>query len=298
MKILLTGGTGFLGTGLRQRLSESQHQLAIFSRQPNPDALSQAKQHAWFHQAEAAIRWQPEVIINLSGASLFDNAWSSKRWQVIRQSRIGVTEQLLAACQAQGHRPKLLLSGSAIGYYGDRAAQVISEQSSQGQDQSAELCRDWEQAALAFTGLGCRVALLRTGLVMHPSGGALKQILPQFKLGLGGPLGMGRHYWSWISLNDWLRACEFLLTHADAQGPFNLCAPEPLQQKDFAKALGQALHRPAIIPAPSVALRLALGTGRASLLLSSQRVLPMALQQLDFEFEQPDWPRAAQQMFS
>lgn len=284
MKILITGGSGFLGTALRQQLPE--HEWAVYSRQSNA-------QGTWFNDLNQAIAWQPEAIINLAGESLFSHRWSTQRWQAIVDSRIGLTQRLLLACQQQGYALPLLISGSAIGYYPEDAEQSFTEDSPRGQGLSSQLCHDWEQAALDFSRLNTRVIRLRTGLVMAHHGGALSQLLPLFKFGLGGPLGFGQHYWSWIGLTDWCRAVAFLLADPDASGAYNLTAPQPIKQKAFASALGKALHRPALLPTPTPALYLSMGKDRAHMLLASQRVLPERLLKQGFQFEQPHWPDAA-----
>ncbi len=278
MKILITGGSGFLGSALRQALP--QHQWAVFSRQARPEA-------GWFNQLQQAVSWQPELIINLAGESLFSHRWTAKRWQAIEESRIGLTQELFRLCQQQP--PKRLISGSAIGFYGEGGEQLLTEHSAAGSDQSSLLCQQWEQAALQFRQLGTEVCCVRTGLVMSAKGGALQPLLPLFKLGMGGPLGLGKHYWSWISLADWLAAMRFLIEQPELKPAYNFTAPEPLQQKEFARILGQALKRPSFLPTPSPALYLSMGADRAKLLLCSQRVLPQALLEQGFRFQHPSW---------
>lgn len=287
MKILVTGGTGFIGRALCRELTAAGHAVTVLSRQPQNVAALCGPQV----QAMASLaQWTPEVffdaVINLAGEPIVDKAWTARRKQALRDSRIGVTQQLLQAMSRAGTRPQVFLSGSAIGYYGDAGDRVLDESSPAAGDFAAQLCSDWEAAAQPAEALGVRTCLLRTGLVLDASGGLLGKLLPVFRFGLGGKLGNGRQWMSWISLTDYNAIVLRLLADADARGAFNLTAPQPVTNAGFTRSLARALRRPAFFDAPSPALKLALGE-RAPMLLGGQRVLPARLQSLGYRFSDP-----------
>jgi uncharacterized protein (TIGR01777 family) len=224
--------------------------------------------------------------VNLAGAPIADRRWSAARRAVLRASRVAATERLVAACARAGHPPAVLLSASAVGFYGDRGDAWLDEDEPAADDFLGGLCRDWEAAAQAAGALGTRVCLLRTGLVLHPSGGLLRALLPAFRLGLGARLGNGRHWQSWIHLEDWLGLTLHLLADGRAEGAFNLTAPEPVTQAAFTAALAGALRRPAWAVAPAGLLRALLGE-RAQLLLASQRCTPRRALAAGYRFRHP-----------
>jgi uncharacterized protein (TIGR01777 family) len=225
-----------------------------------------------------------DAVVNLAGAPIADRPWTRKRKTLLWASRITLTEQLLAWLASRGQKPKVLLSGSAVGWYGDGGERELDEDSTQVTDDfAAQLCGAWEETALRAEDLGIRVVLLRTGLVLARDGGFLKRLLPPFKLGLGGRLGSGRQWMSWIHISDQIALIDFLLQQEQARGPYNACAPTPVRNREFSQALGREVHRPAFMPAPAFVLRLALGE-LSELLLGGQRALPTRLQAEGFSF--------------
>lgn len=284
MRILLTGGTGLLGRALCRHWRGSGHALTVLSRRPARVATLCGVDVA---AIGSLAEWTPDqtfdALVNLAGEPIVDRPWTQARKQRLRASRIGVTEDLLAAVARAEVKPAVLLSGSAIGYYGDCADRPINEFAAPASDFAARLCVDWEAAAARAAEFGVRVALLRTGLVLSADGGLLARMLPTFRLGLGARLGSGRQFMSFIHVADWVAAVDWLLTHDQAAGAFNLCSPEPVDNAEFTRQLAEHCRRRARLVAPASVLRLALGE-RAVLLLGGQRVLPSRLQSLGFRF--------------
>ncbi len=290
MRVLISGATGFVGRPLCERLQASGHVVGVFSRSPERARKSLP--------GVEAFGWDPEkgepppesldnvdAVVHLAGEPVF-GIWTQAKKQAIVASRVDSTRNLVSAIARREDRPKTLICASAIGYYGERGDQDLTEADAPGDDFLAETSVAWERTAREAEQVGVRVVNLRTGIVLAPDGGALEQMLTPAKLGLGGPLGSGEQWWSWISRNDWLRLTEFLLTSQFA-GPVNVTAPKPVRQKDFAKALGRALGRPAFLPAPAFVLKAVLG-GFSAELLSSKKVLPAAAERLGFAFEDPE----------
>lgn len=295
MHIVITGATGFLGSALAERLLHAGHQLSAISHAPaqarsalNP-AIRVVANAA--ELAQGRVNEPLDAVIDLAGASLADRRWSEAYKTEIRQSRIARTEALTQDLERHGLKPRIWLGGSAIGYYGDGGERALTESASNGQDFGAALCRDWEAAGATAAGqFGARGCWLRTGIVLGP-GGALAKMLPPFRLGLGGPIGDGRHYMAWIHRDDWVALVLHLLADDRLSGPFNLTAPHPVPNAEFAEALGRALHRPARLPMPAVMLKLLLGEF-ADVVLSSQNVLPAAALNSGFVFRYPQLPEA------
>lgn len=288
MKILITGGTGFIGKSLCRSLLAQGHDVTVFSRQPEDrvrslcgaavSALSELR------SLPAEIRY--DAVINLAGEGIADRRWSEARKQQLWDSRIGVTGSLIELIAGMEERPKVLLSGSAVGYYGNRGDDVLDESADPGEDFSHRLCAAWESEARRAEELGLRTCIIRTGLVVGPGGGFLSRMLPMFKLGLGGPIGDGKQWMSWIHLDDHIGLTLRLLNDSSTNGIYNATAPNPVSNREFTRCLAQALGRPAFLPAPAALLRLALGE-MAQLLLGGQRVLPKRLMELGFEFRYP-----------
>jgi hypothetical protein len=284
MHILLTGGTGLIGRALCRHWAQQGHQLTVWSRTPQQvEALCGAGVRGIARLEELAE--EPlDAVVNLAGAPIADRPWTRKRKALLWASRITLTEQLLAWLASRGQKPRVLLSGSAVGWYGDGGERELHEDAIQVTDDfAAQLCGAWEETALRAEDLGIRVVLLRTGLVLAREGGFLKRLLLPFRLGLGGPLGSGRQWMPWIHLSDQIALIDFLLQQEQARGPYNACAPQPVRNREFSRALGRELHRPAFMPAPAFALRLALGE-LSELLLGGQRALPTRLQAEGFSF--------------
>ena len=291
MRILLTGATGFIGRALVPRLQRNGHSIVAWVRSDtratallgaDVDIVSiGAGQDALIAALSGC-----DAVVNLSGEPLLGGRWTPKRRAVLHASRIGVTSQLVSAIEAANPRPRVLVSGSAVGFYGDRADEVLTESSAPRSDFLSTLCQEWERAADAASSSGVRVVLLRTGVVLGREGGALAQMLPPFMLGAGGPIGSGRQYFPWIHLHDLVDLIVTALEDDRYRGPLNAVAPAAPTSRTFAKALGRAVHRPAFIPTPALALRAIFGDA-AVVLLASQRVEPAVAERLGFKWEFP-----------
>ncbi|HEY3451697.1 MAG TPA: TIGR01777 family oxidoreductase [Myxococcales bacterium] len=288
MRVLVTGGTGFVGRPLVRRLLASGHEPAVFVRSiprarqalgpfvrlVEPSGLGEAVGRA-------------DAVVNLAGEPVLPKRWTPSRKAALAESRVGTTRRLVEAIAGASQRPRVLVSASAVGYYGDRADERLDESAVPGQGFLAELCKDWEAAARQAGRNGVRVVTPRIGIVLGREGGALSPMLPLFRLGLGGPMGSGRQYVSWIHLEDLVSILAAAIEDARYAGPINAVAPAAVPQRQFARALGHGLSRPALVPAPSLALKLALGEA-ASALLESQRVEPKRLLELGFQFRFPE----------
>jgi uncharacterized protein (TIGR01777 family) len=283
----VTGASGFLGGALCRFLAARGDTVRRFVR----GRVAGVGEIAW-DPARGALDPPAleglDAVVHLSGASLAQGRWTAARVRELRESRVGATRTLargIASCRTP---PRVLVSGSAVGWYGNRGDEPLDESSAPGLGFLAELAREWEAAAAPATAAGVRVAHSRTGLVLARGDGVLGALERPFALGLGGPLAGGRAWWSWIALSDLLRAFVFALGDERVRGPFNAVSPAPVRQAEFARALGHALRRPAIAPAPAIALRMLLGRERADdMLLASQRAQPAALLAAGFEFEEP-----------
>jgi uncharacterized protein (TIGR01777 family) len=284
--IIISGSSGLVGTALVARLRSAGHQVDRLVRRPS--------------SAPADVEWDPDAgrlavdaidgvdaVINLSGAGIGDHRWTDEYKRTLLDSRLRTTELLARTIASAEQRPTVFLSGSAIGYYGDRGDEELTETSSSGDTFLADICRQWESATAAAEEAGVRTAHLRTGIVLSAKGGALKKQLPLFRFGLGGKFGKGTQWQSWISIDDEVGAIEHLLT-ADVRGAVNLTAPSPVTNSEFAKTLARVLHRPSFVPIPAFGPKLLLGGELAeSLLFTGQRVLPAVLSQSGYEFDHP-----------
>ena len=284
MHILLTGGTGLIGRALCQRWLAEGHQLTVLSRRPQGVASLCGRAVRGISQFSDYGDEPLDAIVNLAGEPIADRPWSNKRKAQLWGSRITLTEQLLEWLEKRDQMPRVLLSGSAVGWYGDGGERELTEDSPPVTDDFAsQLCVAWEETAQRADALGIRVVLVRTGLVLARDGGFLKRLVPPFKLGLGGPLGNGRQWMPWVHLDDQIALIDFLLRRDDARGPYNACSPQPVRNRDFARSLGRALGRPAFMPAPAFVLRLLLGE-LSGLLLGRQRAVPARLRAAGFTF--------------
>jgi uncharacterized protein (TIGR01777 family) len=287
MKILLTGGTGLIGSALVNQWHD-RHELIVLSR-------SAAKVQNLFAERVQAVTSLSEVdfntldaVVNLAGEPIVGKRWSDAQKQVLCDSRWHITQQLVEAIKAAQTPPKVLLSGSAIGIYGRQQSQLINEDFSHFHAEfSQHLCQHWEELALAAAGPSTRVCVLRTGIVLANNGGALQKMLPPFKAGLGGRIGSGQQFMSWIHINDMLRLTDFLLQHPTLHGAFNATAPQPVTNAQFSQTLAKVLHRPALLPMPAFVLCLMFGE-MADLLLTGQRVIPANLIKAGFGFQFPE----------
>lgn len=294
MRILITGGSGFIGQALCAHLQRAGHRLTVWSRHPRAASRKLPGVHVIEDLAEAS---EIEAVVNLAGEPLVGRRWNAQRKQGFRDSRIGVTDKLLRWMTPQLRRPHVLISGSAIGYYGPRDDTPLDESAPPGEDFAAVLCRDWEHAAMEAEALGLRVCRVRTGVVLGRDGGALDRMLVPFALGLGGPMGDGRQWFSWIHRQDLVCLIQWLLEQESTGGAYNGTAPEPLPQRDFARTLGSVLHRPAVLPLPAFALRALFGEG-ADMLLTGQRVLPVHAAAEGFRFRFPNVEGALQEVIN
>jgi uncharacterized protein (TIGR01777 family) len=285
MRIVMSGASGFLGQHLVRRLrSEGHHVLRLVRRQSN--AEDEASWDPARGVLDPAVLSGTDAVINLSGAGVGDQRWTAAYRKTIRDSRVDATTTIATAMASADPRPSVLLNASGIHYYGDTGEHAVDEDSPGGGGYFPEVCQAWESATNPAAEAGVRVVRLRTGLVLAASAGLLKPMLPLFRLGLGGRLGSGKQYMSWISLPDWIGAAMFLLGQ-EISGPVNVTAPHPETNADFTRALGEAVGRPAVLPVPSPALRLAIG-GFAEEALASLRVLPGVLTRAGYRFEHPE----------
>lgn len=286
MQILLTGATGFLGRAITQRLTAEGHTLVALSRDPE-------RARAAMPHLAGAFAWRTdgpppaeafrgvEAIVNLAGETIAGR-WTAAKMRAIRTSRVEGTRALIARLGSLAERPRVLISASATGYYGDRDEEPLDEDAAPGAGFLADVCRDWEAEAIRAVDLGLRVVRLRLAPVLGPGGGALVPMLPLYRAGLGGPLGSGCQWWPWVSLDDVAGIVPHVLA-AEIAGAVNVVAPEAVRQREFARALGRALRRPAILPAPAWALELVLGRF-ARELLASQRATPRVAQATRYGF--------------
>lgn len=273
MNVLVTGGTGFIGRAVVAALKQRGDQVWVVSRDVERARRQLPPGVSIVGDLRSLAAADCDAVIHLAGENLGGGRWTAARKQAFRDSRIGMLERLRAWLEPAPCRPQVLISASAIGWYGDRGDDVLDERVAAGDDFGARLCRDWEAAAQGFTELGLRVCTTRFGVVLHAEGGALPQMLPAFRLGLGGPIGNGRQWLSWIARDDAVALLLWLLDDSQRAGAYNAVAPQPVMQREFARALGRALHRVAVMPMPAAALRLMFGE-MADLLLISQRVVP------------------------
>jgi uncharacterized protein (TIGR01777 family) len=272
MKVLISGGSGLVGTALTESLRSQGHTIAHLVR---PGGSASAGDVRWdpasgfvnINAMEAA-----DAVVNLNGASIGGGRWTSTRKKILRGSRVDSTRVLVEVLARLEQKPRVFVSASAIGYYGNRGDEALTESSQAGNDFLAEICRAWETEALRAQSSGIRTVLTRFGVILSAKGGALKQMLRPFRMGVGGRLGSGNQWMSWIALDDVVGILRDVISNEQASGPVNVVARNPVQNSEFTRVLASVLHRPAILPAPAWALRLALGEMADALLLSSQRV--------------------------
>ena len=287
MHIFITGGTGLIGRRLCKALLAEGHELTVFSRNP---ASVPVKCGAGVHALGSLAEWPPalgfDAVINLAGEPIIDKRWSAQRKRVLWDSRVTLTEELVRRIAAAEHKPSVLLSGSAVGYYGNRGDIMLDEAAGTGVGFAAELCKAWEDAARVAESVGVRVCLLRTAPVLSNDGGMLGRMLPPFRLGLGARLGNGKQWMSWVHIEDYAAMVLRLLRDEQAHGPYNMAAPNPVTNAEFTATLAAVLHRPAFFVAPAALLKLAMGES-ASLLLEGQRVLPGKMEAAQQRFAFP-----------
>jgi uncharacterized protein (TIGR01777 family) len=302
VRILISGSTGFVGTALVQALEHDGHTVVRLMRpaSSSPGADGQQAQ---------IVRWDPasgqfdapaaegaDALVHLAGASIAGGRWNAARKRLLRTSRLDATRHLIGALSRLQPPLRVIVAASAIGYYGDRGEETLTESSPPGNDFLAALCREWEAEATRGAEFGARVVMLRFGIILAKHGAALPRMLLPFKLGVGGRLGSGRQWMSWLTLDEAVGIVKFALANSALSGPVNTVTPQPVQNTDFTRILARALHRPALFPAPAFALRAALGEMADALLLVSQRVVPTKLQQSGYRFAHPDLATALEEV--
>lgn len=287
-RILITGGTGFIGKELCPRLLNRGDRLWVYSRQPPENVKAICGRVEAVNDLDS-LRSDSgfDAVINLAGEGIADKRWSSSRKQALRDSRIRLTEQLVDLARTWEKLPEVMVSGSAVGFYGDQGAAPVTENTAPHDEFTHRLCNDWEKAAMALAGNNTRVCLSRTGVVAGPGGGFLQRMLLPFKLGLGGRLGSGEQYMPWVHRTDVVNALIWMLDTETAQGPYNVVSPNPVTNAEFTRTLGKVLHRPTPFPAPAPVLKVALGE-MARLLLTGQNARPERLVNEGFVFRFED----------
>ncbi len=283
MRILITGGTGLIGSHLVPRLLELGHDVTVVTRNPDKARTRlDAQVTLWKGLSEHPNLDGFDAVINLAGEPIADKRWTQAQKQRLCQSRWQITERLVEMFKASQTPPSVFISGSAAGYYGDLGEVVVNEDEPPHNEFTHKLCARWEQIACGAQTEHTRVCLLRTGVVLAPKGGILAKLLPIFRLGLGGPMGSGRQYLAWIHIDDMLNGILWLLNN-DLRGPFNMVSPYPVRNEQFSHALGQVLNRPAFMRAPATAVKLMMGESSV-LVLGGQRALPKRLEESGFGF--------------
>ncbi|MFE3287595.1 TIGR01777 family oxidoreductase [Streptomyces sp. NPDC001717] len=285
MRIAVTGSTGLIGSALVRSLREDGHEVVRFVRR-EPAAGDEARWDPARGHVDPEALAGCDAVVGLAGAGIGDHRWTAAYKKEIRDSRVLGTAALARAVAALDEPPRVFVVGSAVGYYGDTGDRVVDESSPAGTGFLPSVCVEWEAAAAPARKAGIRTAFARTGLVVAGEGGAWGRMFPLFKAGLGGRLGDGRQYWSYISLRDEVAALRHIIDTPSLEGPVNLTAPEPLTNREVTAAMGRVLHRPALLPVPAVALRVALGEFSSDV-LGSQRARPKRLLESGFEFRHP-----------
>jgi uncharacterized protein (TIGR01777 family) len=291
MKILITGGRGFVGTQLTSRFIQDGNEVTILTRSEKPPEQGTAGMSYLHGDPTQKGPWQEAIkrhdaIINLAGASIFSR-WTDDHKKAIRESRVSTTRNIIDGISAHPEKRITLFSASAVGYYGFCGDEELTEASPPGNDFLARLAAEWEGEALKAAAKAARVVIARFGIVMGEKGGALSQMIPLFRRYIGGPIGSGKQWFSWIHIRDLAEAFVFMMKHQEVSGPVNVCSPHPVRNKDLAKALGKALHKPSLIPAPGFMIKLVLGEF-GSVVLKGQRVIPKKLLENGFVFQYSD----------
>ena len=297
MKILITGGTGFVGTQLTSRLIQDKHEVTILTRSLKGTKGSSPGISYLEGDPTKKGSWQETIknhdaIINLAGASIFSK-WTDEHKKAIRESRVSTTQNIVEGIPSHPSKKITLLSTSAVGYYGFSGDEELVEDSLPGNDFLSCIAVEWEGEALKAREKGARVVMTRFGIVLGEKGGALSQMIPLFKKYIGGPIGSGKQWFSWIHIKDLSEAFAFLMKHPEISGPVNVCSPNPVRNKDLARALGKALHKPSFMPAPGFLIKLVLGEF-GSVILEGQKVIPKKLLENGFVFQYADIHKALQ----
>jgi uncharacterized protein (TIGR01777 family) len=302
MRVIITGATGFIGRALTEYLVHDGYEIVVLSR--NPGIKSESNKITF-------IQWDPKnpsgwtnyvvgayAIVNLAGENISAGRWTQKRKLTILESRLNAGTAIVEAVKRINEKPKVIVQASAIGYYGSRGDEILEESSSPGSGYLPEVAQKWELSTKEIESLGVRHVIIRTGIVLGKDGGALPRLIRPFRFFAGGPLGNGKQWFSWIHLEDEIKAIRFLVENEDLNGAFNLTAPSPLVMKDFCKVLGGVMHRPSWLKVPGLMLRLIMGEMAEALLLTGQRVLPKRLLEAGYRFSYPDVEPALTQILT
>lgn len=283
MNFLISGGTGFIGSSLCSHLLKEGHNIVVKTRHPE---LIDGNMKGFEKMTQLSADERFDVVINLTGEPIANKRWSKSQKQKIVRSRLDTTEELIAFFRNVKHKPALFISGSAIGYYGVGSTNEIVDEDCSGDDSfSSSLCARWEKCALQAESLGIRTCLLRTGIVLGKNGGALKKMLPPFKLGLGGKIGTGKQWMSWIHMDDLIGIIDFCINQKNLKGAINCTAPYPVTNMLFTEALGKSLKRPTMFHMPAIMIKLLMGEMGKELLLAGKKVLPSKVQKAGFQFK-------------
>lgn len=297
LKIAISGSSGFIGTALTKVLKEKGHQVIRLVRKRSTESPDEISIDPEIKHIDAKGLEETDVLINLAGKNLAEERWSSSVKAELKNSRVKTTQLLANSLSRLNNPPRLFLSASAVGFYGNQGKRVMKEGDMAGLGFLSQLCREWELATWEAEAIGITVNHMRFGVVLDPSGGMLKEILPIFRRGLGGTIGGGAQYISWVSLNDLIRAILFLIENPQPTGPFNIVSPNPVTNKEFTKALGSALRRSASLRIPAFLIKMLRGEMGESLILDSTRVSPQKLLAAGFEFEDENIKPTFSKMF-
>ena len=296
MKVLISGATGLVGEALSSSLRRDGHQVARLLR---PGGEMRVGDVHWDPQGgtfDAAAAEAADAVVHLAGASIAGGRWNDARKEILRSSRVEATQHLVAALAKLKRPPKTLVSASAIGYYGNRGEELLTEESPPGNDFLSQLAREWETEAARAEQSHVRTVILRFGVILAAHGGALAKMLTPFKLGAGGKIGTGKQWMSWLTLGEAVEMVRYALDTASLRGTLNAVSPTPVRNVEFTRALAQAVHRPAIFPLPAFVARAAFGEMADALLLASQRVIPRRLQEAGYRFRAPELDGALQEV--
>jgi uncharacterized protein (TIGR01777 family) len=299
MELVIAGASGFIGSALVQRLSQRSDSLKLLSRKPrSPARATNAKWLVW--QPGVPGGWEESIdgadgVVNLAGEGIAEKRWTERQKELIRSSRIDSTRALVQAIAKAKGKPKFLINASAVGYYGSRGDETLTEESAPGKDYLAQVCVAWEEEARKARDYGVRVVLVRTGIVLAKGKGALAKMVTPFKFFVGGRLGSGKQWMPWIHIDDEIGLILFLIENANAQGSFNATSPNPVTMEEFCKVLGKVLNRPSWASVPASALTLLLGE-MADMVLTGQRALPKGAEKLGYNFKHPTITKALESL--